>query len=139
MQKMNKHIRGFTLIELMITVVIVGILASVALPSYRNHVIRSKRSSAEAQMMDIASREQQYLISNRVYASCATLSSGCTALSFTLQDDVKDNYQMKVDTVDDPPSFTITLTPISGTTQSSDGSLTLDSEGNKTPADKWTR
>lgn len=135
----HKQANGFTLIELMITVSIVGILAMIALPAYRDHIVRSKRSSAQAQMLDVANREQQYLLANRLYASCTTLSNGCTALSFTLQDEVKDNYQMKVDTTDDPPAYTITFTPISGTSQANDGSLTLTSEGTKSPASKWTR
>ena len=50
---------GFTLIELVITIAVVGILAAIALPSYQQYVIRSKRSAAQAQMMDIANREQQ--------------------------------------------------------------------------------
>src|SRR5215207_7603886 len=64
---------GFTLIELMITIAIVAILASIAIPSYRQYIIRGKRSAAKAVMMDIAIREQQFLLANRVYADTRTL------------------------------------------------------------------
>jgi type IV pilus assembly protein PilE len=71
---------GFTLIELMITVAIVAILAAVALPSYRQYVVRSKRSAAQAQMMDIANRQQQFLLANRSYADKTALTASGYAL-----------------------------------------------------------
>ncbi len=46
--------------ELMVTVAIIGILAAIAIPSYRQHVIRGNRAAAQAEMMAIDSLEQQY-------------------------------------------------------------------------------
>jgi type IV pilus assembly protein PilE len=123
---------GFTLIELMITVAIVAILAAVALPSYRQYVIRSKRSAAQAQMMDIANREQQFLLANRNYADKTAL----TASGYALPSDVSVNYGYDIVlSTTGAPGFTLTLTPQGG--QASDGPLTLNSEGVKTPAGKW--
>lgn len=127
----RKHSAGFTLIELMIVVVIVGILASVALPAYREHVIRGNRAAAQAMMMDLANREQQYMMSNRVYADDADLA-------YTLPDEVVDNYTADITVgTDTVPSFLITFTAIDA--QAGDGNLTLDSEGTKMPAEKWQR
>ena len=120
---------GFTLIELMITVVIIGILASIALPNYRQYVIRGHRSAAQSQMMDIASREQQFLLMNRAYADKAALEAN----GYQLPDDVSEKYDW--DVVSLGTFFTITLTPKGA--QASDGALTLDSAGNKTPLEKW--
>ena len=60
--------RGFTLIELMIAVVIVGILAAIAFPSYKDHVYKSRRSTAKAALMDLAARQEQYLQNYKQYA-----------------------------------------------------------------------
>ena len=56
----SKH--GFTLIELMIAVAIVGILAAVAYPAYTQYMIRANRAAAQSEMMDIANRQQQFLL-----------------------------------------------------------------------------
>jgi len=123
---------GFTLIEVMITVAIVAILASIALPSYRQYVIRAKRSAAQAQMMDIANRQQQFLIANRNYADKTAL----TASGYSLPAEVAGNYSYDVTLQESgPPTFTITFTAIGS--QQSDGNLGLTSEGVKTPPGKW--
>lgn len=61
--------RGFTLIELMVTVCVIGILASIAYPSYRKHVIRSTRAEARAAVLDAVSRQQQYYLDNKTYTT----------------------------------------------------------------------
>ena len=68
-----RHARGFTLIEVMITVAIVAILASIALPQYNGYVLRSKISEATASLLGMKTRFEQYFQDNRSY--CAT--GGC--------------------------------------------------------------
>ena len=117
---------GFTLIELMITVVIVGILAAVALPSYKQYIIRSNRAAAKAQMMDIANREQQFLLANRSYVDKTALEASGYSLPSELAGRYSYDVTVGTGTV---PSFTITFTAIGS--QASDGALLLNSEGVK--------
>ena len=127
--------KGFTLIELMITVAIIAILASIAYPSYTSHTRKSARRAAQAQMMDIANRQQQYLLANRAYATTVS------ALGYSLPPDVAGKYTVAIttNTTASPattvPSFTITFTATGG--QAGDGNLTLTSDGAKGPPDKW--
>jgi type IV pilus assembly protein PilE len=124
---------GFTLIELMIVVAVVGILAGIAWPSYRSYVIRSNRSAVQQFMLDIANREEQYMLDARSYA---TGSSALTTLNVAVPTPVSPNYTITVTAVAGPPvGYLIKATAIGS--QASDGILTLSSAGAKTPASKW--
>jgi type IV pilus assembly protein PilE len=123
---------GFTLIELMITVAIVGILAAVAYPSYQNYIKKGMRRAAQAQILDIANREQQFLLSNRVYVPYLSLTGSGYTLPAELTGKYTPSVAVATTTV---PAFTITFTATG--TQESDGNLTYNSEGVKAPADKW--
>ncbi len=134
MQSQTKSFnQGFTLIELMITVAIIGILTAIALPNYLQYVIRGNRVAAESQMMDIANREQQFLLADRAYADTAAL----TASGYALPAEVSAKYTYKVepDNTKTPPTYLITFTPTGS--QTTDGVITLDSTGAKAPPDKW--
>jgi type IV pilus assembly protein PilE len=70
--------RGFTLIEVMITVVIVAIIAAVALPSYTDYITRSKITEATAQLSDIRVKMEQWYQDNRSYLNAAGTGCGAT-------------------------------------------------------------
>jgi prepilin-type N-terminal cleavage/methylation domain-containing protein len=71
------HITGFTLIELMITVAIVGILAAIAYPSYRNYVIRGQLVNATDGLSTVSANMERYFQDNRTYLAANGFTPPC--------------------------------------------------------------
>ena len=123
--------------ELMITVVIVGIIAAIALPTYNNQMLKSRRGDAKQVMLGIATKESQYLFDARGYTQTigsGGLNYGATGWTCTT-DCTNTYYTISVSSMSNtatPPSYTIKATPVAGSSQASDGDLTLDSTGAKT-------
>lgn len=126
-----KKFAGFTLVELMITVAVVGILAVTAYPTYQNFLLKGNRAAAQSHLMDIAQRQQQYLMDARSYAG----SVG--TLNMTTPTDVSNFYTIAIVTATGtPPTFTVTATPVAGSKQAADtcGAMSIDNNGAKTAA-----
>jgi type IV pilus assembly protein PilE len=66
-----RRVRGFTLIELMVTLVVASILISIAVPAYQTQVRKSRRTEARNALMDLASREERYYAVNNAYTNQA--------------------------------------------------------------------
>lgn len=124
--------RGFTLIELMVCVAIVGILAAIAYPAYTKYLVKSNRSAAQAHLIDLAQAEAQYMADSRTYASTVK------ELGMTTPAAVSAKYTISIALADGPPAtYKITASPIVGGSQAADGDLSIDSAGNRTPGSKW--
>lgn len=126
---MPRHF-GFTLIELMIVVVVVGILAAIAYPSYQQYLVRGYRSAGQQFLLDLAQRQEQYLLDQRQYATVL----GAGGLIATVPPEVVARYQAPVFNVPaaaTPPSYTITLTPLPGGLLASDSALVINSLGER--------
>jgi type IV pilus assembly protein PilE len=132
--------QGFTLIELMVAVAIVAILAAIAYPSYLREMKKGRRAAAESTLMDIAQREQQYVLDARSYAP------DVPTLNATIPSDVSTFYSIQIcqsaappctPPGGTPPAFAAVATPLSGTPQAGDATLSIDNAGVRTPANVW--
>jgi type IV pilus assembly protein PilE len=127
--------RGFTLIELMIAVAVVAILAMIALPTYTAQIVKGRRSAAEAALLDIAQREQQYLLDARSYAYSELALNTTTPVNVSTYYTI--SFLPSPPPVGGPPIFTALATPKAGTAQANDAVLTIDQTGAKTPVNLW--
>ena len=73
----RRSMLGVTLLELMIVVTVIGILAMIALPSYRQYVMRSQRSEAKSALLQLQTNQERFYLANRTY------SADPVALGFT--------------------------------------------------------
>lgn len=117
---------GFTLIEVMVVVAIVGILAAVAYPSYVEHVRKAARTEAMTSVLETANRLEQFYVDNRVYTNNLA-GIGVNALTES------DYYTLAVQIRDGAQAFTVTATPNSGPAlqDSECGGFTVTDTGRK--------
>ena len=137
---MKKTQSGFTLIELMITVAIIGILAAIAYPSYQNYTKQTRRSDAQIALTQAANQQERYFTECNIYTSnlggtrtntcngalgygttspeghytlspaAGTIAAGCTAYTC---------------------GYTLIATPVASGLQANDGKFRIDSTGVK--------
>lgn len=127
--------RGFTLIELMIVIVVVAVLVGVALPTYQQQVIKTKRAIAKGELMEVLSRQEQYFVNNRQYAvSLASLGLSNPYAIDVDGDQVLTTADDRIYTISlvDPTATTFTVQAVPQLSQTKDslcGTLTISSTG----------
>lgn len=123
---MNKQ-SGFTLIELMIAVMVIAVLASIAIPSYQNYVLRTNRTEGQALLAEAAARQERFFTQNSRYAT--TIAE----LGFASANSQNALYQLAITANANPVQFTMTATPINSQTRDTGcGTLALNQQGTRT-------
>jgi len=136
---MNKILKkkkqgGFTLLELMIVVVIIGVLSAMAYPSYMQYVVSTKRTAATSVLLQVADRQQQFFMDNKTFTADMT-NLGFPASPLVVGDDgrplasgdAKSVYTISMSNVG-VTTYTITATPLHAqlSRDTDCGALTLD-------------
>lgn len=128
---MRKHQQGFTLIELMIVVAIVGILAAIAYPSYRDQVRKSYRADCAGALTNLANAMERYRTINNTYAG-ATVASLMPSTTCPIDGGGTATYNLQI-TNQDATTYDLQATIIGGGPMAGDacGNLTLNNRGVK--------
>jgi len=124
-QKATRQQLGFSLIDVLITVVIVGILAAVVYPSYQAIMRKNNRAAAESYLADVAQRQQQYLLDQRGYASDVSALGVPTPAAIAVASGP-------------PMTFSASAAPIGSQASDLSGqSLTITNTGARGPSGAW--
>jgi type IV pilus assembly protein PilE len=130
----RRRTSGFTLVEILIVITSIGILASIAYPSYQQYIVKANRAAAQQFLLEAASVQHQYFLANNGngYANQAALIGPSALLSTPGR--VSSYYTITSLPLTETSSatFTVTATPVNSGIQLADGVLSIDNIGSKT-------
>jgi type IV pilus assembly protein PilE len=126
----NHRNSGFTLIELIMVIAVIGILMAIAIPSYNNSTTKARRTDGQTALMDVMVRQERFYTENNTYTTdlAALPAQGSSPEGY---------YTITAEACGAGIDSCVILTATPGAAQAGDGEITLNSRGQKLPADKW--
>lgn len=121
---------GFTLIELMIVVVVIGILAAIAYPSYQEHVRKARRADAQTALLELAQFMERHYTANGKYLTAANAAPGLP-FSAAPKDGTTKYYDLSFSGAPTASSYTLSAVPKGAMAGDTCGTLTLSNTGAK--------
>ncbi len=109
--------RGVTLIELVVVMIIVGILAAIAIPSYRTYVLRSQRSDAKDALLALATQQEKHYLQCYTYGTSIAAATNCAAGQLQGAANSKNGWYALTVVAGDATTFTVRATAINGQNQ----------------------
>lgn len=128
-QSLSRKQQGFTLIEMMIVVAIIGVLAAIAYPSYQQYVIKTKRTDMMTEMQNIASEIESRKLALGSYNAISSSVNTDFAIDYPRQGDAL--YAVTITPTPLTDKWTIKATPKANAQMVNDGTLSLNYQNNK--------
>ena len=124
----RKHAQGFTMIEITIVLLIVGIIAAVAIPSYQDSVRKGRRATAQACLTEVSRFMERFYATQLTYAGAAIPNLQCIT-------ELNGFYAFSFPAAATQAAYTVQAAPVAGSAQVGDkcGTMTLNQAGAKTP------
>lgn len=132
--RVSREPRGFTLMELMITLAIAAILASIAIPAYNSYILKSHRTEAKSALLDMASMEERYFTTTSSYSTTPSdlgysawpivVGSGYYQITQANLTVTPATAPSALNPAGTPASFQIIATPVPGNIQNQDTACT---------------
>jgi len=128
---MRKYMTGVTLVELMVVMVVIAILMSVAVPSYRQYTLRANRTEGQSMLLQLAANQERWYLSNNTYANDAQLTQA-PPNGLGMRDTSDSGYYGIVITASNAATFTAVATASLGQADDTDCEvIAIDAAGRR--------